>query len=251
MIPTVMKQAGYVTAQRRQVGPDAARARRLGLRRIPASSRAAAATGASRTPATYTRQRQDRSTCPTAIPARPDARLPRRTSSTGTRTSRSSSTTRCRTSTARSSARPTASRARRRTSSTPTTSPTWTSWSASSWPNSTGCSCARRRWSSSPATTARRASAPNRPTVNGSRISGKKGTMLEGGSRVPLIVNWPGTTPAGRCRTDLVDFSDFFADLRRAGRGEAARGRDDRRPQLRPAAQGRRRARRASGSTWS
>jgi arylsulfatase A-like enzyme len=48
-------------------------------------------------------------------------------------------------------------------------------------------------------------------TVNGRHISGQKGTMLEGGSRVPLICNWRGTTPAGKVLNDLVDFSDFFA----------------------------------------
>ncbi len=48
-------------------------------------------------------------------------------------------------------------------------------------------------------------------TVNGKAISGQKATMLEGGSRVPLIVNWPGTTPAGKVNNDLTDFSDFFA----------------------------------------
>lgn len=47
-------------------------------------------------------------------------------------------------------------------------------------------------------------------TVDGKPISGQKGTMLEGGSRVPLIVNWPGTTPAGQVKQDLTDFSDFF-----------------------------------------
>ena len=40
-----------------------------------------------------------------------------------------------------------------------------------------------------------------------------KATMLEGGSRVPLVVNWPGVTPAGKVNHDLIDFSDFFATL--------------------------------------
>ena len=28
---------------------------------------------------------------------------------------------------------------------------------------------------------------------------------------MPLLVNWPGVTPAGKVNHDLVDFSDFFA----------------------------------------
>jgi arylsulfatase A len=48
-------------------------------------------------------------------------------------------------------------------------------------------------------------------TVNGRSISGMKATMLEGGSRVPLVANWPGVTPAGKVNHDLTDFSDFFA----------------------------------------
>jgi arylsulfatase A len=47
-------------------------------------------------------------------------------------------------------------------------------------------------------------------TVNGRTIDGKKGDVNEGGSRVPLIVNWPGTTPAGVVRHDLLDFTDIL-----------------------------------------
>jgi arylsulfatase A len=50
-------------------------------------------------------------------------------------------------------------------------------------------------------------------TVDGKSISGRKATMLEGGSRVPLAVSWPGHTPAGKTNNDLTDFSDFFATV--------------------------------------
>ena len=52
-----------------------------------------------------------------------------------------------------------------------------------------------------------------RSTVRGRVISGAKGTMLEGGSLVPMIASWPGSIPAGRVTQDLVDFSDFFPTL--------------------------------------
>ncbi|MEK6797296.1 MAG: sulfatase-like hydrolase/transferase [Spirochaetota bacterium] len=47
-------------------------------------------------------------------------------------------------------------------------------------------------------------------TIYGKQINGSKGSMLEGGARVPLIVNWKGTTRASVCK-DMADFSDFHA----------------------------------------
>jgi arylsulfatase A len=47
-------------------------------------------------------------------------------------------------------------------------------------------------------------------TVGGRRLNGAKGDVLEGGSRVPFIVNWPGITPAGKVSDDMIDSSDFF-----------------------------------------
>lgn len=61
-------------------------------------------------------------------------------------------------------------------------------------------------------------------TVNGKPISGQKATMLEGGSREPLIVNWPGTTPAGKVNHDLTDFSDFFATVAELGGAKLPEG---------------------------
>ena len=72
-------------------------------------------------------------------------------------------------------------------------------------------------------------------TVDGKSISGQKATMLEGGSRVPLAVSWPGHTPAGKTNNDLDRLQRFLRDGRRTGRREAAEGRQTRWPQLRPA----------------
>jgi arylsulfatase A len=61
-------------------------------------------------------------------------------------------------------------------------------------------------------------------TVDGKAISGQKATMLEGGSRVPLVVNWPGVTPAGTVSKDLTDFSDFFGTFSELGGAQLSEG---------------------------
>ncbi len=56
----------------------------------------------------------------------------------------------------------------------------------------------------------------DRATIGGRRLSGAKGSMLEGGGLEPLIVRWPGVIPAGSVSKDMVDSSDFvptFAEL--------------------------------------
>lgn len=53
-------------------------------------------------------------------------------------------------------------------------------------------------------------------TIGGRQVNGAKGSMFEGGVRVPLIASWKGAAPEGRAIRDLVDFSDFvptFAEL--------------------------------------
>jgi len=53
----------------------------------------------------------------------------------------------------------------------------------------------------------------SRATIGGRRLSGEKGSMLEGGALVPMIANWPGTTPAGKICEDVTDSSDFVPTL--------------------------------------
>lgn len=48
---------------------------------------------------------------------------------------------------------------------------------------------------------------------DGKRIAGGKGTMTDRGTRVPLLVRWPGRIKAGSTCEDLVDFSDFLPTL--------------------------------------
>lgn len=58
-----------------------------------------------------------------------------------------------------------------------------------------------------------------RSTISGKQLSGKKGTLLEGGSLVPMIANWPGAIHKGRISEALIDASDIlptFAELAKA-----------------------------------
>jgi arylsulfatase A len=69
--------------------------------------------------------------------------------------------------------------------------------------------------------------AVNKLTIGGREIVGQKATMLEGGSRVPLIANWKGAVAERRVLKDLVDFSDFlptFAELAGATLPECGTG---------------------------
>ncbi len=49
-------------------------------------------------------------------------------------------------------------------------------------------------------------------------VRGGKGLMTDAGTRVPLIANWKGATPAGRVSTDLIDSTDFLPTLLDAAR---------------------------------
>jgi arylsulfatase A len=53
-------------------------------------------------------------------------------------------------------------------------------------------------------------------TIGGRRLIGQKGSMQEGGSIEPLIVYWPGVTPKGKVSDDLISAVDFvptFAEI--------------------------------------
>jgi arylsulfatase A len=55
-----------------------------------------------------------------------------------------------------------------------------------------------------------------RATIGGRQLDGAKGSMKEGGSLEPLIINWPGVTPAGKTYDEMIDSTDFlptFAEI--------------------------------------
>jgi arylsulfatase A len=51
---------------------------------------------------------------------------------------------------------------------------------------------------------------------DGRLIRGDKGSLTDGGTRVPLIAYWKGNSVEGDVNSDLVDFSDFFPTLAEA-----------------------------------
>jgi arylsulfatase A len=61
-------------------------------------------------------------------------------------------------------------------------------------------------------------------TIGGRMINGKKASMLEGGSRVPLIASWPGVTPAGKVSKDIVNFTDMLATFAELGAAKLPAG---------------------------
>ena len=47
----------------------------------------------------------------------------------------------------------------------------------------------------------------------GKQLSGCKHTMLECGALVPMVISWPGTTAAGQVSNNLISFADIFPTL--------------------------------------
>ena len=62
--------------------------------------------------------------------------------------------------------------------------------------------------------------------LHGKRIQGGKGRLDDTGTRVPLIVSWPGTIPTAQKSPALVDMSDFFATCVDLGQGRIPKGLD-------------------------
>ena len=62
----------------------------------------------------------------------------------------------------------------------------------------------------------------------GKRIQGGKGKLDNSGTRVPLIINWPGVVEAGTQSDALVDMSDFYATCAELASHETPGGLDSR-----------------------
>jgi len=114
---------------------------------------------------------------------------------------------RCHTSTPLSCARPTA-RSRWQTRLYATTSRTWTSSLANSSPSLIAFTCARNLDRLHRDNGTARFGA-DRSTLVAATSTAKKAACSKA-QPVPLVVNWPGTTAAGKVNHDLTDFSDFF-----------------------------------------
>lgn len=52
-----------------------------------------------------------------------------------------------------------------------------------------------------------------RSILDGRSMSGGKGQTTDAGTRVPLLVRWPGRVPGGLQSEALVDFTDFFPTI--------------------------------------
>ena len=61
-------------------------------------------------------------------------------------------------------------------------------------------------------------------TVDGRKISGVKGTVTEGGSRVPLIIRWPGSDTGGKGESRPDRLQRFLRDVCRSGRAQLPAG---------------------------
>ena len=59
---------------------------------------------------------------------------------------------------------------------------------------------------------------------NGVDVPGGKGSLTNGGTWVPLIVNWPGKVQPRQVVDDLVDFSDFLPTVAELGQADLPAG---------------------------
>lgn len=65
---------------------------------------------------------------------------------------------------------------------------------------------------------------PTTSMMGATAIPGGKGAPTDAGTRVPLVINWPGHVPAGRVVDELADSTDLYATVLDAGGGHAPEG---------------------------